>query len=194
VPIVALSATRSRNTPPPAKAPRVSVTDHFLRLLRIDTLMVSWHGDTMKQILTNGTRRAAVAVLATSAALVLAIDHASAQRGGMHAGSAPQTFHGSAPTVGMAYGSVSSFRGYPGLGFNNRQSGTFAAAPWRAVGAGYGSRNWGPGWGWRNRWGGPAIYGFGSGIWTEYGRWGSDPCLFLTHHGWIETGACYPPE
>ncbi len=43
-----------------------------------------------------------------------------------------------------------------------------------------------PGWGWRRGWGAPVVIGVTGGGWDSYVN-NSDECLFLTHHGWINT-------
>jgi uncharacterized membrane protein len=98
------------------------------------------------------------------AALALTIvqpDDASAQRGGVRAGGGSSGFRG----VAMA-------GGYRGVTMHGA-----------AVHGGI----WRSGWGWRYGWRLPVAIGIAAGTLGYYNEPNNDPCLFLTHHGWINT-------
>ncbi len=102
-------------------------------------------------------------LLFSAAAMALTIfqpDGASAQRGGVRAGGS-SGFRGAAMT--------GAYRG--------------VAMHGAAIHGGV----WRPGWGWRYGWRLPLAIGITAGTLGYYNEPNNDPCLFLTHHGWINT-------
>jgi hypothetical protein len=93
-----------------------------------------------------------------------ALDCAFAQKGGARAGGGLRGVAVSAPSRGVAAA--------------HRASASSAAAIRGGVVR--------PGWGWRRGWGSPVVIGVTGGSWDYYAN-NTDECLFLTHHGWINT-------
>jgi hypothetical protein len=95
----------------------------------------------------------------------------SAQRGGVHAGGGPSGFRG--VTAGGSSGFRGIAGGHPGLAMHGG-----------AVHGGIGRR----GWGWKRGGGSwPIAIGIPAASVGYYNGSIDNGCLFLTHHGWMNT-------
>jgi len=128
--------------------------------------------------------------LVSTAALALTIfqpDDASAQHGGVRA-SGSSGFRGATMTgayrgigIGVGHRGAAIGAGHPGVAMGAGHHGTAIAMH----GAATRGRPWRMGWGWQR--GLPVAIGIAAGTWGYDNEPSDDQCLFLTHHGWINT-------